>query len=113
MPPIHIQKACLGEVGLTIVTLQLANRSVKHPRGVIEDMLAKVDRFIFPTNLVVLNMEEDKDILVILGRPFLATGKALIDVQKVSWNSESKKKMWSSMYSRPLGIPPLMIIASK
>ena len=55
---------------------------MKHPQGVIEDVLVKVDKFIFPTDFIVLDMEEDKEIPIILGRPFLATGRAMIDVQK-------------------------------
>ena len=45
-------------------------------------MLVKVDKFIFSVDLVVLDMQEDKEIPIILGRPFLATGRAMIDVQK-------------------------------
>ena len=48
----------------------------------IEDVLVKVDKFIFPEDFIVLDMEEDKEIPIILGRPFLATGKAMIDVQQ-------------------------------
>ena len=48
----------------------------------IEDVLVKVDKFIFPIDFIVLDMEEDKEIHIILGRPFLATGRAMIDVQK-------------------------------
>ena len=72
----------LGEARPTTVTLQLADRSLKHPRGIIEDVLVKVDKFIFPTDFIVLDMEEDKEIPIILGRPFLATGRAMIDVQR-------------------------------
>ncbi|XP_062119267.1 uncharacterized protein LOC133833019 [Humulus lupulus] len=72
----------LGEARPTTVTLQLADRSVKHPRGIIEDVLVKVDKFIFPADFIVLDMKEDMDVPIILGRPFLATGQALIDVQK-------------------------------
>ena len=72
----------LGFVRPTMVTLQLADRSLKHPWGVIEDVLVKEDKFIFPADFIVLDMEEDKEIPIILGRPFLATGKAMIDVQK-------------------------------
>ena len=72
----------LGESRPTTVTLELADRSLKHPRGVIEDVLVKVDKFIFPTDFIVLDMEEDKEIPIILGRPFLSTGKNMIDVQK-------------------------------
>ena len=48
----------------------------------IEDILVKVDKFIFPEDFIILDMEEDKEIPIILGRPFLATGKAIIDVQR-------------------------------
>ena len=72
----------LGEARPTTITLQLADRSLKHPRGVIEDVLVKVDKFIFPADFIVLDMEEDKEIPIILGRPFLATGRAMIDVQR-------------------------------
>ena len=48
----------------------------------IEDVLVKVDKFIFLADFIVLDMEEDKEIPIILGRPFLATGRAMIDVQK-------------------------------
>ena len=53
-----------------------------HPRVVIEYVLVKVDKFIFPTDFIVLDMEEDEEIPIILGRPFLATSRAMIDVQK-------------------------------
>ena len=48
----------------------------------IEDVLVKVDKFIFPADFIVLDMEEDKEIPIILGRPFLATRRAMIDVQR-------------------------------
>ena len=48
----------------------------------IEDFLVKVDKFIFPADFIVLDMEEDKEIPIILGRPFLATAKAMIDMQR-------------------------------
>ena len=79
----------LGEARPTTVTLQLAAKSLKHLRGgggggggVIENVLVKVDKFIFPVDFIVLDMEEDKEIPMILGRPFLATGSAMIDVQR-------------------------------
>ena len=72
----------LGEARQTTVTLQLADRSLKHLRGIIEDVLVKVDKFIFLADFIVLDMEEDKEIPIILGRPFLATGRAMIDVQR-------------------------------
>ncbi|XP_075492505.1 uncharacterized protein LOC142530560 [Primulina tabacum] len=82
MPFSVFRKLGLGEPKPTRMSLQLADRSVKYPRGVIEDVLVKVDKFIFPGDFVVLDMEEDTEMPLILGRPFLATGKALIDVQE-------------------------------
>ena len=46
----------------------------------IEDVLVKVDKFIFPIDFIVLDMEEDKEIPIILGRLFLAIGNAMIAV---------------------------------
>ncbi|XP_075504562.1 uncharacterized protein LOC142542001 [Primulina tabacum] len=82
MPYSCFEKLGIGEVRPTTIFLQLADRSIKYPRGVIEDVLVKVDKFIFPVDFVVLDMEEDREIPLILDRPFLATGRALIDVQK-------------------------------
>ena len=53
-----------------------------YPYGVVEDILVKVDKFIFLVDFVVLDIEEDAKVQIILGRPFLATRRALIDVQQ-------------------------------
>ena len=53
-----------------------------HPEGILEDVLIKVGKFVFPMYFVVINIEEDKQVPLLLGRPFLATGAALIDVKK-------------------------------
>ncbi|XP_073033763.1 uncharacterized protein [Primulina eburnea] len=82
MPYSCFEKLGIGEVKPTTISLQLADRSIKYPRGVVEDVLVKVDKFIFPVDFVVLDMEDDREIPLILGRPFLATRKALIDVHK-------------------------------
>ncbi|XP_062103680.1 uncharacterized protein LOC133814778 [Humulus lupulus] len=82
MPLSVFRRLGLGEARPTTVTLLLANRYVKHPRGIIEDVFVKVDKFIFPANFIILDMEEDIDVPIILGRPFLATGQNLIDVEK-------------------------------
>ena len=82
MPLSIFRRLGLGETIPTKVTLQLADRSLKHPQGVIEDVLVKVEKFIFPADFIVLDMEEDKEIPIILGKPFLATGRTMIDVQK-------------------------------
>ena len=55
--------------------------SMTFPKGIIEDVLVKVDKFIFLVDFVVLDMEEDEKVPHILRRPFLATSRALIDVE--------------------------------
>ena len=80
MPLSIFRQLGLGEARPATVTLQLADRSLKHSRGVIKDELAKVDKFIFLANFIVLDMEEDKEIPIILGRPFLTISRAMIDV---------------------------------
>ena len=58
----------------------MANRSLTYPWGIIKDVLVKVDKIFFPVDFVVLDMKDDREIPLILGRPFLAMGRALIDV---------------------------------
>ncbi|XP_016199671.1 uncharacterized protein LOC107640682 [Arachis ipaensis] len=72
----------IEEAKPTRMVLQLADRSFKFPHGVVEDLLEKVGNFIFPVDFVVLDIEEEAKASIILGRPFLATAGAIIDVQK-------------------------------
>ena len=60
----------------------MADRSMAQPEGILEDVLVKVRKFIFPVDFVIMQMEEDTQVPLLLGRPFLETGAALIDVQK-------------------------------
>lgn len=61
--PLSIFKTLnLGEAQSTVVTLQLADHSLKHPRRLIEDLLDKIDKFISPADFIVLYIEEEKDI---------------------------------------------------
>ncbi|XP_022007316.1 uncharacterized protein LOC110906501 [Helianthus annuus] len=80
MPFSLYERLGLGELTPTRMSLSLADRSVKYPRGVVENLLVKVDRFVFPVDFVVLDMEADERVPIILGRPFLRTAKAIIDV---------------------------------
>ena len=72
----------LGDAKPTTINLQLVDSSYQQLLGVIEDVLLKVDKFLFPTNFVILDMEEDDTVPIILGRPFLATRKVQINVQE-------------------------------
>jgi hypothetical protein len=79
------QQLGLGELKPTTVILQLADRSIKKPRGVIEDVIIKVDKFFFPVDFIVLDTEPiphlERLIPVILGLPFLAIANACINCQ--------------------------------
>ena len=73
----------LGELKPTTITLSLADRSVKIPKGIVEDVLVKIDKFYYPVDFVVLDTEpsfnEPNHVPIILGRPFLATANAIIN----------------------------------
>ena len=75
----------LGELKPTTITLSLVDRSVKLPKGILEDVLVKVDKFYYPMDFVVLNTEPVATganyVPIILGRPFLATSNAIINCQ--------------------------------
>nr|XP_017227762.1 PREDICTED: uncharacterized protein LOC108203369 [Daucus carota subsp. sativus] len=81
MPYSICKRLGLGELKKTRISLQLADRTIKHPLGVIEDVLVKVDKFFIPCDFVVLDMDEDVEMPIILGRPFLATAETTIDVK--------------------------------
>ncbi|XP_038882421.1 uncharacterized protein LOC120073691 [Benincasa hispida] len=82
MPLSIFMKLGIGEARPTIVALQLADRSITHPEEKIEDVLVQVDKFIFSADFIILDYEENVDVLIILGHPFLAIGHVLTDVQK-------------------------------
>ena len=73
----------LGELKPTTITLSLADRSVKIPKGIVEDVLVKVDKFYYPLDFVVLDTElvatRANCVSIILGRPFLAISNAIIN----------------------------------
>ncbi|XP_071704942.1 uncharacterized protein [Rutidosis leptorrhynchoides] len=80
MPYSIYLKLAPGELRPTRMAIQLADRSIKYPRGIIENMLVKTGTLVFPADFVVLDMEVDERIPLILGRPFLNTARCLIDV---------------------------------
>ena len=82
MPLSVVQRLSLGELTPTAITWQMDDRSMAQPEGVLKDVLVKVGKFIFLVDFVIMKMEEDTQVPLLLGRPFLATGAALIDVQK-------------------------------
>ncbi|XP_074306115.1 uncharacterized protein LOC141641348 [Silene latifolia] len=59
----------------------MADRSLKKPMGVLEDVLVRVGKYFIPSDFIVMDMAEDSQVHIILGRPFLHTAGALIDVR--------------------------------
>ena len=82
MPLSIVKRRSLGELTPTAMTLQMADKTFAQQEGIIEDVLITVGKFIFPVDFVVIDIEEDKQVPLLLGRPFLATGAALMDVKK-------------------------------
>ncbi|XP_061364095.1 uncharacterized protein LOC133307584 [Gastrolobium bilobum] len=82
MPLSVYKKLKVGEPNPTTVTLQLADRSLVYPEGKVENVLVKVDKFILPADFIILDYEEDREVPIILGRTFLTTGGAVIDVKE-------------------------------
>ncbi|XP_022040663.1 uncharacterized protein LOC110943219 [Helianthus annuus] len=70
----------LGKTSPTKMSIQLADRSIKYPQGVAENLLVKVEDFVLPADFVILDMEEDTEVPLILGRPFLPTTHAMMDM---------------------------------
>ncbi|XP_034197737.1 uncharacterized protein LOC117613216 [Prunus dulcis] len=85
MPYSVYEQLGLGELKCVLISLQFADRSVKYPRGIVEDVLIHVDQLILPADFVVLDMKEVKisgrKLPLILGRPFMATVGMKIDVK--------------------------------
>ncbi|XP_070040144.1 uncharacterized protein [Nicotiana tomentosiformis] len=74
-------KLGIGRARPTSMLLQLDDRSVKRPAGILDDVLVQVGKFEFSVDFVILDCQVDEEISIILGRPFLATGRALIDCE--------------------------------
>ena len=81
MPLFVIKRLSLGELTPTAMTLQLANITLAQLDSILENVIIKMGKFIFPEDFVVIEIEEDKQVPLLLRRPFLI-GVALIDVQK-------------------------------
>ncbi|XP_070026255.1 uncharacterized protein [Nicotiana sylvestris] len=74
--------ARLGIPRPTIMRFQMANRSIKRPVGIVDDVIVKVGEFHLPSDFVILDCAVDKEIPIILGRSFLAMGRALMDSEQ-------------------------------
>nr|XP_016436386.1 PREDICTED: uncharacterized protein LOC107762535 [Nicotiana tabacum] len=92
MPLVIYKRLGIGRARPISMLLQLADRTVKRPFGILDDVLIQVGKFVFPADFVILDCKVDEEIPIILGRSFLATGRALIDCEtgelKIRLNDE-------------------------
>ncbi|GJX83737.1 hypothetical protein Tco_0333218 [Tanacetum coccineum] len=72
----------LGELAHTKLIVELADRIVKYPKRIAENVLVGIGKFVFPVDFIILYMPEDVKVPLILRRPFLSTAHAKIDVFK-------------------------------
>ncbi|GKC72810.1 DNA-directed DNA polymerase, partial [Tanacetum coccineum] len=72
----------LGELAHTKLIVELADRTMKYPKGIAENVLVGIGKSVFLVEFIILDMPEDVKVILILGRPFLSTAHAKIDVFK-------------------------------
>ncbi|GJZ65410.1 gag-pol polyprotein [Tanacetum coccineum] len=82
MPLLTYLNLGLGELAHTKLTVELADRTVKYLKGIVENVLVGIGKFTFPIDFIILDMPKDIKVPLILGRPFLSTACAKIDVYK-------------------------------
>ncbi|XP_057758229.1 uncharacterized protein LOC130978330 [Arachis stenosperma] len=82
MPLSVMERLGIFEVQATKISLEMADKSLKKAYGLVKDVLVKVENFYIPADFIILDTGEDEDESIILGRPFLATANAIIDVAK-------------------------------
>ena len=82
MPLLIYKKLGLGDPKPTAMRLLMADGTVKRSIGILHDVIVKVESFIFLADFIILDCEFDFEVPIILGRPFLATGRALVDTEK-------------------------------
>ncbi|GJS01839.1 hypothetical protein Tco_0318347 [Tanacetum coccineum] len=83
MPLLTYLNLGLGELAYTKLTVELADRTMKYKKGIAENVLVGISKFTFPVDFIILDMPEDIKVPLILGRPFLSTACAKIDVYKI------------------------------
>ncbi|XP_016578970.2 uncharacterized protein LOC107876594 [Capsicum annuum] len=81
MPFVIYKKLCLDTPTPTSMQLLMADQSIKRSVGILLDVFLKVDKFILLMDFMVLDCEMDQEVPIILGRPFLATGRAIVDLE--------------------------------
>ncbi|GJR58092.1 reverse transcriptase domain-containing protein [Tanacetum coccineum] len=108
MPYSMFVRLDLGELKPTRMCIKLANKSTQYPKEIAENVIVQIDKFVFSVGFIILEMEEDSKVSIILGRPFLATAHAMIDVfnkkislevgkEKITFDVEKSMKFSTSV----------------
>ncbi|XP_023746142.1 uncharacterized protein LOC111894296 [Lactuca sativa] len=92
MPYSFFKKLNLPEPKPIHMAIHLANKTVTYLRGICKDLLVKVDKSVFPTDFIILDMEEDHRVPIILGRPFLNTACVIVEWGMILSHLESIKR---------------------
>lgn len=74
------KKSGIGATRTITINLQLVDQNLCYPQGNIEDMLVRVDKFVFPADFIIMYFNADEETPILLGRTFLAMGMTLIDI---------------------------------
>ncbi|GKC12308.1 retrovirus-related pol polyprotein from transposon TNT 1-94 [Tanacetum coccineum] len=99
MPLLAYLNLGLGELAHTKLTVEFADRIVKYLKGIVENVLVRIGKFTFPVDFIILDMPEDIKVPLILGRPFLSTARAKINVykRKITLKVEEEKIIFTSV----------------
>ena len=106
MPHFVYASLKLGPLKQIEVIIQLADRSNAYPKGVVEDVLVKINNLIFSADFYILHMEDDASLNsspILLGRPFLKTSKTKIDIDKGTFTMEFDGKLTKfDIFKKPI-----------
>ena len=87
--------------------VQLVDRSVKFPLGMLENVPVRIGQFYIPTDFIIMDITEDSNIPIILGRPFLATARAIIDVKNGKLTFEVGEEKFEFILSQLFKAPAI------
>ncbi|GKA42469.1 ribonuclease H-like domain-containing protein [Tanacetum coccineum] len=104
----------LGILSHTRLTIELADRTIKQPRGIAKNVLVRIGKFIFPIDFIILDIPEDDDLPLIIGRPFLSTAHSKIDVfkRKITLRVGEEKLVFKSIKPATSIIKRVFVIKS-
>ncbi|XP_023766457.1 uncharacterized protein LOC111914985 [Lactuca sativa] len=95
MPYSFYKKLNIQKLKATKMTIHMANCSVTQPQGIAEDILVKIGKFVFLIDFVVLDMKEDPNVPIILGRPLFNTAGGLVDIQDGFQGSDAQEEVFN------------------